>query len=53
MTDDSGSAGMDETVSFNVLVPEFSGMVAIVMAVSIMMIVAIAKLSAKIVLKIS
>lgn len=39
---------MDETVSFNVLVPEFPAMVATVMAVSIiMMIVVMARLSGK------
>lgn len=51
-TNGSDSVKMDEMVSFNVqVVPEFPAMVAIVMGISIMMIVVMAKLSCKTFLK--
>lgn len=54
MTSTSGTVDMDETVSFNVqVVPEFPAMVAIVVAVSIMMIVVMARLSGKQLLKLN
>lgn len=44
MTNNSGSIDMDETVSFNVqVVPEFSGMVTMVMAFSIVVVLALSR----------